>query len=195
MSVTGVILAGGRGRRLGGADKGLVVVAGRPLVSWVAAALAPQVADIVVSANRSQGEYAALGLPAIDDGDRRYAGPLAGMAACLAGITADRAQFVPCDGPCPPPDLVARLEAALAQTGAAAAVPHDGDRLQPVHALLERRLAGDLAAAVAAGEGSPRRWLMRIDATVVDFSDRREAFENINTAEERRLMARRLDQP
>ena len=117
-SITGLILAGGRARRMGGEDKGLIPLAGRPLIAWVIAALAPQVGRILISANRNQAAYAAFGHPVIGDeaGGTEltgFQGPLAGIAAAMTRMETPWLLTLPCDAPLAPADLASRLAAAL----------------------------------------------------------------------------------
>lgn len=177
--VTGVILAGGQGRRLGGADKGLVEYQGKPLVTWVLAALRPQVGPLLISANRNQDRYRVHGVPVIADDLAGFQGPLAGIAAALAAATTPWILTVPCDTPHLPPDLAHRLATAL-QGGRELAVAHDGVGPQPLHALLPVTLAADLGAFLAAGERQARAWQARLRLAQVDFSDRPGAFANFN---------------
>lgn len=191
-AITGVILAGGQGSRMGGVDKGLVDLAGRPLVAHVLDALRPQVDDIIISANRSLDQYRAFGYPVVTDAEAGFQGPLAGMAAALARVGTPLAAFVPCDGPALPPDLVDRLRRALDDAGAEVAVAHDGERLQPAHALVRAELAGNLAEAVAAGERRIAFWFRSRRTVEVNFSDEAAAFANVNTPEERERLATQL---
>jgi molybdenum cofactor guanylyltransferase len=190
--VTGVILAGGMGRRMGGQDKGLVELAGRPLVAWAIAALRPQVAALIVNANRNHARYRAYGFPVVADRMADFQGPLAGFASALAVAETPWIVTVPCDGPYPAPDLVARLCAALNRAQAQIAVAADARRLQPVHALIPRALAADLDAFLASGERKVERWYDRHRTVTVDFSDRPECFFNINSPDEAARLARTL---
>lgn len=190
--VTGVILAGGMARRMGGQDKGLVELAGRPLVEWAIAALRPQVAALIVSANRNHGRYREYGFPVVADRMADFQGPLAGFVSALAVAETPWIVTVPCDGPYPAPDLVARLCAALTRAQAQIAVAADASRLQPVYALIPRALAADLDAFLASGERKVERWYDRHRTVTVDFSDRPECFVNINTADEVERLARTL---
>lgn len=190
--ITGVILAGGQGSRMGGVDKGLVEVGGRPLVAHVLAALSPQVDRILISANRNLATYRALGHPVVTDADAGFQGPLAGMAAALMNVETEYAVFVPCDGPRLPPTLVARLFTALREADAEVAVPHDGERLQPAHGLLRAALRERLGMDVADGERRIARWFRGRNTVEVDFSDAPEAFLNVNTPEERDRLEREL---
>ena len=111
--VTGVMLAGGRATRMGGVDKGLVTVNSRPMIRWVIDVLRPQVVDVLLNANRNLEQYRAFGYPVIDDGDREFRGPLAGIASGLRAAASPYVAFAPCDSPLVCGDLVTRLRAAL----------------------------------------------------------------------------------
>lgn len=190
--ITGLVLAGGQGSRMGGLDKGLVPVAGRRMVDWVVEALAPQVGPILVNANRHADQYRALGHPVIPDALGGYAGPLAGMAAGLAACTTDYLLTVPCDSPFLPPDLGPRLYAALAPEAAEVAVPTAAGRLQPVFALLDRRLLGSLTVFLESGGRKIDRWFETRRMVSVDCSDEAAAFSNVNTPEDREAAEQRL---
>ncbi|HHQ4505934.1 molybdenum cofactor guanylyltransferase MobA [Aeromonas hydrophila] len=180
--VSAVVLAGGRATRMGGADKGWVELAGRPLIDHVLDRLRPQVDEILINANRSQARYQALA-PVIGDDNPDYLGPLAGMQAGLAAARHDWVLFVPCDGPALPRDLMARFRAALTpQTELV--VAHDGDWLQPVVALLHKSLLLSLSAALAEGERKIDIWFARHQMAVVSFADQPDAFINLNSPDE-----------
>ncbi len=180
-TITGVVLAGGRARRMGGQDKGLVPFAGRPLVEWVLAALAPQVRTLLINANRNQAAYASLGHPVIEDRIEGFQGPLAGFASAMAAVSTPWMVTVPCDGPFLAPDLVGRLCAALEREGAEIAVATDGARMQPVYALLPVALAPSLETFLAEGERKIDLWYARHRVALADLSDRPESFANINS--------------
>ena len=186
--ITGVILAGGRGSRLGGIDKGLVLLRGRPLVEHVIAALQPQVGRLLISANRNHEIYARYGLSVVADGIGEYFGPLAGMLAGMRAATTGFILSVPCDTPAPPPDLAARLGAALARARTDVCVVTVGGRLQPVFVLLRRACVDRLQAYLETGGREAGEWMRRERAAVADFSDRADAFANINTADELRRL-------
>ncbi len=183
-SITGVILAGGAARRMGGRDKGLTPFAGRPLVEWVIEALAPQVATLLLSANRNIETYAAYGFPVVRDAEAGFQGPLAGVLSAMRKAQTAWILTLPCDGPCPPPDLAERLSRALRGLDADLAVATDGQRLQSVHALLPVSLAESLAAFLAGGERKVERWHAQHRVALADFSDRPGSFVNINSADE-----------
>lgn len=179
--VTGVILAGGRGRRLGGADKGLVQFADKPLIEYVIAALQPQVGCLVISANRNRDIYAAYGFPVIADTVGEYYGPLAGMLSALRAALTPYVLTAPCDAPALPADLAGRLSAALVRENAQACVVVCDGRMQPVFALLHRALADDLQKYLECGGRAAGAWMHAQHAATVDFSDQAPAFANINT--------------
>jgi molybdopterin-guanine dinucleotide biosynthesis protein A len=183
-AITGVILAGGAARRLGGQDKGLWPFAGRPLIEWVIAALAPQVDTLLISANRNLEHYAAYGLPVVADLAPGFQGPLAGVRSAMQAARTDWIVTLPCDGPYPAPDLVARLVQALRDQGADLAVATDGRRMQPVHALLPVALAADLDAFLGTGERKPTLWYARHRIALADLSERLGCFANLNTPED-----------
>ncbi|MGE4532804.1 molybdenum cofactor guanylyltransferase MobA [Halomonas sp.] len=188
--LTGLILAGGQGRRMGGVDKGLVPFAGRPLVAHVRERLAGRVGELLVNANRSQDAYAAYADRVIEDAEGGYQGPLMGIYSGLRAARTPWLLVVPCDTPALPADLVTRLVAAIGD--ADIAVAGDGERLHPVVALIRTALADDLAAALAEGERKIDRWYARHAWVRVDFSAGPAAFANLNTDDEKRRLERAL---
>ena len=191
--ITGVILAGGQARRMGGLDKGLVELAGKPMVSHVLAALAPQVGSLMINANRNLERYRALGVRVLEDRLGGYQGPLAGMASALEAISTPLMLTAPCDAPLLPPDLAQRLYLPLAADHAAEiAVASCGGRLQPVFLLMRREVLAGLREFLAGGERKIDRWLPRHLWVSVDLSDRLECFANVNTPEDRAELERRL---
>ena len=192
--VTGVILAGGRATRMGGVDKGLVPVNGQPMIRWVIDVLRPQVADVLLNANRNLEQYREFGYPVIDDGDREFRGPLAGIASGLRAAQSPYVAFAPCDSPLVCGDLVTRLRAALELEKARIAVAHDGARLQPVFALLERSLLDDLVRYLDDGGRKIDRWYAEHGYAQADFSDVADSFANINAPDEKRALEQQLGQ-
>ncbi|QTF91341.1 molybdenum cofactor guanylyltransferase MobA [Halomonas sp. BM-2019] len=188
--LTGLILAGGQGRRMGGMDKGLVIFQGRPLVAHVGERLDGRVAELLINANRSLAAYAPLADRVIVDVEAGFQGPLMGIYSGLRAAATPWLLVVPCDTPALPDDLVARLVAGLGDGDIA--VAWDGERLHPVVALIRTRLADDLAAALAAGERKIDRWYARHAWRRVDFSDCPAAFANLNTEEEKHRLERAL---
>lgn len=183
--VTGLILAGGRGSRMGGVDKGLQLLHGLPLARHAMERLAPQVGAMMISANRNLEAYAALGAPVWPDADADFAGPLAGFLAGLSHCRTEWMVTVPCDTPRFPDDLVARLAAAVRDAPAAVAVTvQEGARQrEPVFCLLRRDLEAKLAAYVRAGGRKINLWLSSCGCVDVVFPEA-SAFFNANTTEE-----------
>jgi len=182
--VTGLILAGGRGRRMGGVDKGLQPLHGKPLAQWVLERLAPQVDEVLVNANQNMEAYAALGYRVVTDAVGGFAGPLAGLQSGLTHAKSELVVTVPCDSPLLPDDLVARLRQALEAAGADVAVARTGRQPHPVFCLCRRRLLPDLTGFLGAGGRKIDAWYTRLQVVEVPFDDEAEAFTNINTPAE-----------
>jgi molybdopterin-guanine dinucleotide biosynthesis protein A len=182
--VTGIVLAGGLGRRMGGVDKGLVELHGQPMVAHAIARLAPQVETIVVNANRNAERYAALGYPVVNDDVGGFAGPLAGLHAGLSRTRTTYAVTVPCDSPFLPEDLVARLGVALVREDAQLAVAHTFDQPHPVFALVRADVFQHLDAFLVGGGRKIDAWYAALRTVDVPFDDCADAFRNLNTPEE-----------
>ena len=182
--VTGVVLAGGMGRRMGGVDKGLVALAGRPLVAHVLERLAPQVGAVVVNANQNRDRYAAFGHPVVADEVGGFAGPLAGLHAGMTAATTPYVITVPCDSPFLPDDLVARLAAGLERERAQLAVAQTFAQPHPVFALVDRRVLPHLTAFLEGGGRKIDAWYASLPVATVAFDDVADAFRNINTIDE-----------
>jgi molybdopterin-guanine dinucleotide biosynthesis protein A len=164
-----VILAGGRGTRMGGADKGLVDYRGRPLVEWVLDALRPQIDDLCISANRNIERYAAYGVPVVTDSVPDFAGPLAGVLAALEAHPARWLLAVPCDVPALPADLALRLLHAACAADAPLAVAVAGGRTHYTHMLVRCDLADDLRRFLREGGRAVRAWQARHVCATVEF--------------------------
>ena len=180
--ITAAILAGGQGARLGGRDKGLALLAGKPLIAWVSDAIGKQAGKLVICANRNAEKYAEFG-EVVADARSGYFGPLAGIAAALAKCETDWLVTVPVDSPRPPADLAKRLLAAAREAGADVAVANDGVRTQPLFAVYRRALAPAAGMALVK-DLAVWRWQQDCKAVSVDFSDRVADFINLNTEEE-----------
>lgn len=183
-TLTGVVLAGGEARRMGGQDKGLILFRGRPLAAYALDALAAVAGQVLISANRHPLEYAKLGYPVIQDGGAQFNGPLAGMLAALRAASTPHVLIVPCDCPLLRPEALRRLYLAWLENQAEAAVAYDGERLHPVFAVLDRRLADSLQDYLDQGQRKVEHWLRQHDPLLVDFSREPELFQNANTPEE-----------
>lgn len=193
-ALTVAILAGGAASRLGGSDKGLEPIHGRPLIEWildycaehvvraVASQDSPRDVELLIIANRNLEGYA-LYAPVRSDVAPGFRGPLAGIASALGAATSTHVLTLPVDCPDPPEDLSTRLFAGLKKTHASAVVAHDGERRQPLFALYARGLADSALTAANAGQGV-WEWQDAIGAAEVDFSDRRQQFHNLNTPED-----------
>ena len=181
--ITAVILSGGKGRRMGGQDKGLVPLAGRPMIAHVLERVSRQANTVIINANRNITEYQQLGVRVVSDHLSDFQGPLAGMACALANSITPFLLVTPCDSPLLPLDLSHRLHNALVEADAEIAVVHDGERLQPVFALLRNRLLPSLENSLRAGERKIENWFNSRHCITVDCSDIADNFININNAE------------
>jgi molybdopterin-guanine dinucleotide biosynthesis protein A len=182
--VTGVVLAGGQGRRMGGVDKGLVDFAGSPMVAHVIGRLAPQVGAMLINANQNADRYASFGYPVVADAIGGFAGPLAGLHAGLCAATTTHVVTSPCDSPFLPLDLVARLGAALATADAELAVARTGNQPHPVFALAATGVREHLANFMRDGGRKIDAWYSTLRVVEVAFDDQADAFRNINTRQE-----------
>ena len=194
--ITGLVLAGGRGSRMGGADKGLQPHRGMPLALHTLLRLGPQVGATMINANRNLAAYEAMGAPVWPDALPDYPGPLAGFLAGLERCDTPYLVTVPCDTPNFPDDLVARLAAAMREADAdiAMAATRDPDgslQVQPVFSLMKATLLESLVKATTAGERKIDRWARQHACVDVLFDDA-DAFFNANTlAELQSLQAKR----
>ena len=180
--VTGIVLAGGQGRRMGGVDKGLQLLHGKPLVEHVLARLTPQVAEILINANQNQEAYARFGHRVVADEIGGFSGPLAGLHAGLKAAANSLAVTVPCDSPFLPMDLVFRLKDHLKEKDLA--VAKTGSQAHPVFALVRRDVLKNLEGFLASGGRKIDAWYASLQVVEVAFDDEAEAFRNINTPEE-----------
>lgn len=178
--LTGVILAGGAGRRMGGADKGLVEFHGQALVKWVIDALAPQVDEILIVANRNLETYRAFGHTVVSDIRPDFPGPLAGFEAALMHARHDWILTCPTDAPYIPHDYASRL---LQANQGGPAVVQVGGHLQPVFALLPRSILPRLSASMDAGERAAYRWIGSLAPAVVSMDDCAEALRDADSLE------------
>jgi molybdenum cofactor guanylyltransferase len=197
--ITGIVLAGGRGSRMGGVDKGLQNFNGMPLALHTLMRLGTQVGEAMVNANRNLSAYESFGVPVWPDATADFAGPLAGFLIGLERCETPYLVTVPCDTPLFPRDLVERLAQALERDGAdiamAAAREEDGQvRTQPVFCLLKHDLMESLVQFTHAGGRKIDKWTAQHKTVLVPFDregDDPQAFFNANTLEE----LRRLEQP
>ena len=181
--ITAVILAGGRARRMHGQDKGLIELVGKPLIQYVIDTIEPQVNEIFISANRNIDTYKRFGYPVLSDMQKDFPGPLAGIAAALQRCQTDYLLVVPCDTPFLPSALAPTLLAQLKQDNADACIAHDGNRLQPLVALLSVSLTSALDKSIHAGHLKVERWMLEQNHCIARFSTQNE-FININNEDE-----------
>ncbi len=189
--ITGLVLAGGRGSRMGGADKGLQPHRGMPLAQHALLRLGTQVGELMINANRNLGAYESMGVPVWPDASADFPGPLAGLLAGLERCETPYLVSVPCDTPNFPEDLVAKLAHALVAQDAdiaMAAIHEDGQlRTQPVFCLLKSELMESLVAYLHSGERKIDRWTAMHRCVPVLFDDA-AAFFNANTLAELQLL-------
>lgn len=181
-AITGVVLAGGKARRMGGADKGLLELDGKPLWKHVADNLLSQLGTVVVNANRHRNIYQKSGLRVIPDSLADFPGPLAGMLSVFLQEKGDWFLFCPCDTPYIPRDLVTRLKAQ--RNDSAVVWVHDGERDHPTIALVNRSVQPLLQDYLQSGERRVMVFMRLAGGHAVDFSDQKDAFVNVNTPEE-----------
>lgn len=185
--ITGVVLAGGLGRRMGadgeGDDKGLRPFRGRPMVGHVIERLAPQVGTLAINANRNPSAWRAFGRPVFPDRLDGFAGPLAGLQAAMHAVDTPWIVTAPCDSPFLPTDLVERLWRGCRSAGGRIAVARTGEQPHPVFMLVDRSLRGELDAFLASGRRRIDAWYGPLGAIEVAFDDE-AAFRNINTVED-----------
>ena len=182
--ITGLVLAGGRGSRMGGVDKGLQIHLGMPLAMQALLRLGPQVGALMINANRNLGAYESMGVPVWPDAQLDYPGPLAGFLAGLEHCETPYLVTVPCDTPNFPTDLVARLAQALvaqdAEIAMAATLEQGRQQVQPVFCLMAANLLESLVLFTQSGQRKIDRWAGQQRCATVLFDDA-DAFFNANT--------------
>jgi molybdopterin-guanine dinucleotide biosynthesis protein A len=184
VDITGVILAGGQGRRMGTVDKGLRELRGKAMAAWVIERFAPQVTEVLINANQNLEIYARFGYRVIPDQIGGFAGPLAGLQRGLSEARHPLVATAPCDTPFLPADLVARLHAALEANGAQLAVARTGDQPHPVFCVCRRNVLPHLTAFLQQGGRKIDAWYATLKVVEVAFDDQPDAFSNINTPAE-----------
>ena len=182
MPITGLILAGGQGRRMGGVDKGLQLLRGKPLAQWALERLSPQVEELLINCNQNFDAYGRFGHRLVPDEVGGFAGPLAGLHAGLKAAAHPLVITVPCDSPFLPADLVSRLHGRLGDDDLA--VAKTADQPHPVFALVRKTVLPGLEAFLSGGGRKIDAWYARLRTVEVAFDDEPDAFRNINTLEE-----------
>jgi molybdopterin-guanine dinucleotide biosynthesis protein A len=180
--VTGLVLAGGQGRRMGGVDKGLQLLRGKPMAQWVIERLAPQVDEVLINCNQNLEAYARFGHRVVPDEITGFAGPLAGLHAGLKAATHPLVVTVPCDSPFLPLDLVTRLKDSLREQDLA--VAKTGDQPHPVFSLVRKDVLDNLEQFLIGGGRKIDAWYASLRTIEVSFDDDADAFRNINTLDE-----------
>lgn len=181
--ITALILAGGQAKRMQGADKGLLLLDGKPLIAWVLESIAPQVDEILISANRNIDTYAAFGYPILQDLTSSFDGPLAGLLRGLEAASHDLVLCVPCDTPFLPNDLVLRLYAALMEQHAQIAVAATTEHVHRTICLCRRNLLNNLDEFMKHGGRRVGAWQEGLQSSTVPFSAALR-FRNFNTPQE-----------
>ncbi len=184
MQITGIILAGGLARRMGGVDKGLIPFLNKPMITHVVNQLKPQVEHMLINANREIERYEALGLSVIQDQIADFAGPLAGLHTGMKNAKTDFVLSVPCDSPLLPNNLAIRLMHAFQENNADIAIATTGEQTPPVFCLCRTNLAADLEEFLIAGGRKVEDWQKKHHLTMVNFDDQPTAFSNINTIDD-----------
>lgn len=179
MQITAVILAGGRGMRMGGIDKGLVEYQGKAMVTHVLERIQPQVAHVIINVNRNLDIYQQYGAPVVTDATQQFDGPLAGFQAGVTHAATDWILTVPCDSPLLPIDLAARLSQAISESNTLVAIARSASGDHPVFCLFHSSLSADLDAFLNDGQRRVSGWQSRHSPAFVDFEDE-QAFTNIN---------------
>lgn len=185
-AVTGIVLAGGLGRRMGGVDKGLQPFRGRPMVEWVLDRLTPQVGEVLINANQNLERYAEYGHRVVPDEVGGFAGPLAGLHRGMKEALSPLVATVPCDSPFFPLDLVQRLARPVTAGQAQLSVARTGPQVHPVFCVARRDLLAHLEDFLSQGGRKIDAWYGSLRVVEVGFDDEPEAFGNFNTLEELR---------
>jgi len=179
--LTGLVLAGGRARRMGGVDKGLIPLSGKCMIEYCITKLQPQVEQIYISANRNIEQYSQYGFTVLKDNYGDFEGPLAGLLRSLENAKITAVLVVPCDAPLLPFDLAKRLLEVYVEGETLAVFPHDGSRLQTLFGLYGPDAVSSLKEYLESGQRKVETWATSLPHTIVDFSDENEKFMNINT--------------
>jgi molybdenum cofactor guanylyltransferase len=189
INTAAIILSGGAGTRLNGADKGLQVYQGQPLIEHVIKVISPQVASVYICANRNIEAYKSLGFRVLSDQHQKYQGPMSGISSALRlavlDSEAEQILITSCDAPHLPKNLATRLESGLLKSVAAVvSIAHDGQRKQNLHCLIKREAWPSLIEFFDDGGRAMHRWFDEVISIEVDFSDQASGFLNINTSKQ-----------
>ena len=194
MTISAIILSGGRATRMNGVDKGLVTLLNKPLITHVIERLKPQVDEIFINANREIVQYEAFGLPILQDENEEFIGPLAGFSLGLRHAKHDYVLTVPCDSPLLPLDLLERLYSSMAASRMDIACASSDGNTHPVFCLMKKNVLPSLQAYIESGQRKVSAWQKSQKYIEVDFSDCSEAFTNLNTFEDLVALELKLNQ-
>lgn len=191
--ISGMILSGGRATRMGGVDKGLVNLHGKPLIAHVIARLVPQVNELFINANRALDQYKNFGYPVFADENQNFSGPLAGFQLALKHASHDYVCIVPCDSPFLPSNLVQKLFAALMENDADIAVAASDQHSHPVFCLCKKNVLPSLEGFINSGQAKVSDWQKSLPYVEVDFTESNDngatkAFLNLNTLDDLALL-------
>ena len=192
MSISAIILSGGRATRMNGVDKGLMLLQNKPLIAHVIARLKPQVDEILINANREIAQYEAFGLPVLKDENEEFIGPLAGFSLGLQHTKHKYVLTVPCDSPLLPLDLVERLLNGMTEALADIAVASSDGDTHPVFCLMKKSVLPSLTAFLEQGERKVSAWQKSQKYVEVDFSDNSDGFINLNTFDDLKALELKL---
>lgn len=190
--ITGVILAGGMGRRMNGVDKGLVLLNGREMICYIIDVLKPNVSEVVVNANRNLDAYEKFGASVVADSIEGYQGPLAGLEAGMSQAKTPWVFTCPCDSPIQSSSLLPYMWQQIKNTDANIGLAYDGERTHPVFSLVQTNLLESLRAYLGAGDRKIDRWFEQHKLLTIDCSDYATSFVNINTEDELQSAALQL---
>ena len=182
--ITGLILAGGRAKRMGGIDKGLISFNGKYMIEQCIEKLQPQVDQLLISANRNIEQYAQYGFTLLEDNYGEFEGPLAGLLRALEYSQNHPVLVVPCDAPLFPAGLANRLLKLYVEGETLAVIPHDGNRLQTLFGLYSKDALPSLIQYLESGQRKVETWATSLPHIIVDFSNEHESFMNINTQDD-----------
>ena len=192
-NITGLILAGGRGTRMGNTDKGLHLFRGMPMAMHALMRLDRQVGQVLVNANQNLAAYESFGVPIVTDLHGGFSGPLAGLHAGLCACETDYLVTVPCDVPLFPLDLVERLSVALDEAEADLAVVSTHAQAHPVFMLMRSDLNEHLDAFLKSGQRKIDSWYSSLKVVEVAFDAQADRFMNVNTMQELHELQARTD--
>jgi molybdenum cofactor guanylyltransferase len=192
MPISAIILAGGRATRMNGVDKGLELLQQKPLVAHVISRLMPQADELFINANREVATYAALGYSVLQDETDEFLGPLAGFLLGLKHVKHEYVLTVPCDSPLLPLDLAQRLYNGMVEARADIAVASSDENTHPVFCLMKKSVLPSLIEYLASGERKVSAWQKSQQYVEVDFSDCADAFVNLNTFEDLKVLEQTL---